>query len=281
MNKHSRQKLLVTASALAAAAGMSLGTGPAQAFTTNYSCASGTSGFCTLQDLFSGGSITVDENMDGRIDKEFSGWTLGDVERLPTSNPPGNRPPIPNFNNIQVRAFDAGDLNVGLDYQVLNDALKLNPSGTSAGGGQLTQTLRIPYSFAVESFYPIRLTDNKLNLTQATTTGAAGTTASVTILERVTATSGEELGSKLVTQDRSGASIPNDIIQFPNQEVISVDTILELVARSASTTNRAVAQLTQFKQTFSQTQIPEPGTVLGLLAVGGLGLAMKRKQQGN
>jgi hypothetical protein len=40
------------------------------------------------------------------------------------------------------------------------------------------------------------------------------------------------------------------------------------------------SQITSFSQTFTQVVIPEPGTVVGLLVVGGLGLAMKRKQQG-
>ncbi|NET75731.1 PEP-CTERM sorting domain-containing protein [Okeania sp. SIO1F9] len=35
-----------------------------------------------------------------------------------------------------------------------------------------------------------------------------------------------------------------------------------------------------FKNTFTQKRVtPEPGTILGLLAVGGLGLGLKRKKQ--
>jgi hypothetical protein len=41
------------------------------------------------------------------------------------------------------------------------------------------------------------------------------------------------------------------------------------------------ASVTSFSQTFTQVVIPEPGTVVGVLAVGGLGLAMKRRQKDN
>jgi hypothetical protein len=55
---------------------------------------------------------------------------------------------------------------------------------------------------------------------------------------------------------------------------------LSLSARRTNTV-LGTANITSFSQTFNQVVIPEPGTVVGLLAVGGLGLAMKRRQKDN
>lgn len=183
-----QNKLLNIGAALAIAAGVSLGTAPAQAFFVEYiGCVSD---FCTLEELFSGASITVDENMDGSIDKIFSDWQLGDMVNIP-------------LNDIEVRAFDAGTLNVGLDYKVLNDALTLNPTGTNL------ETLGLPYSFKVKAIHPIRLTDNELQLTQATTEG--GVVAAVSIIETINSPNGEELGMKMVAQNSQGLMELDDI----------------------------------------------------------------------
>jgi hypothetical protein len=174
------------------------------------------------------------------------------------------------LNDIEVRAFDAGTLNVGLDYTVLNDALTLNPTGTNL------ETLTLPYSFKVKAIHPIRLTDNELQLTQATTEG--GLFAAVSITETITSLDGEELGMKMVGQNNLGLMELDDIAEFSSQEEISVNTEISLNAMSFGPNNLAVAKIENFKQTFSQTQVPEPNTLLGILVFGGFGLAIKHKQ---
>ncbi|WP_186814361.1 PEP-CTERM sorting domain-containing protein [Microcystis aeruginosa] len=52
------------------------------------------------------------------------------------------------------------------------------------------------------------------------------------------------------------------------------------VSGSVFGTSNGTANVRQFQVTFGQRfTIPEPGTVVGLLAAGGLGLAMKRRQK--
>jgi hypothetical protein len=54
------------------------------------------------------------------------------------------------------------------------------------------------------------------------------------------------------------------------------------VAANVFGASNGTANVREFRITFGQvSRVPEPGTVVGLLAVGGLGLAMKRRQKDN
>ncbi len=228
----------------AAAAVLGLATAPAQAATVNYiGCGVGAT-FCTLPQLWAGGSITVDENLDGEIDKTFNNWM-----KTGTWTPPSG---------LRVTGFgSATPLSAGLTFTTTN--------GWSVPAGTTT-SFSNPFLFDVVLGNPLNVSLNNLTLKvlNSTSTGFAvlGVTAN---------------GASV--SDFNGGLMP----------VTGIST--DLLAVSPSTINVGVTGMVlaaggsgnvgSFSVTFGQgSKIPEPGTVVGLLAVGGLGLAMKRKQQG-
>jgi hypothetical protein len=78
-----------------------------------------------------------------------------------------------------------------------------------------------------------------------------------------------------------GATVP-PIVTSPLASLAPSPSMINVsVASNVFGASNGTANVRQFKLTFGQRfTIPEPGTVVGLLVVGGLGLAMKRKQQG-
>jgi hypothetical protein len=233
--------IIPTATALLASA-LGLATAPAQAATVNHiGCAS--TSFCTLPELFSGGSITVDENMDGKIDKTFRNWM-----RTGAWTPPSG---------LQVTGFGSTTpLSAGLTFTTTN--------------GWTT-----PPSFANQFLFDVVLGDPlNVSLTQLELY-LSNSSANGTSLVSVTA------NSKMV-ENAGGTLNPSTgkvlIPLSPNGDMINVTV-------SGSTFSfppipSGTASVRSFSLTFGQgPKIPEPGTVVGLLAVGGLGLAMKRRQK--
>ncbi len=228
----------------AAAAVLGLATAPAQAATVNYiGCGVGATS-CTLPQLWAGGSITVDEDGDGTIDKTFNNWM-----RTGTWTPPSG---------LRVTGFgSATPLSAGLTFTTTN--------GWSIPAGTIT-SFSNPFLFDVvlEDPLNVSLTNLTLKVLNSTSTGFAALSVSA-----------------------NGASVTN--FNGGLMPVTGMDT--DLLANSPSMINVSVngmvflaggsGNVRSFSVTFGQgPKIPEPGTVVALLAVGGLGLAMKRKQQG-
>jgi hypothetical protein len=233
--------IIPTATALLASA-LGLATAPAQAATVNHiGCAS--TSFCTLPELFSGGSITVDENMDGKIDKTFRNWM-----KTGTWNPPSG---------LTVTGFgSAPPLSAGLTFTTTN--------GWSVPVGTVT-SFSNSFLFDVVLGDPLNvsLTNLTLNLLDSTSNGFA----TLTVTANGASVTNFNGGLMPVT------GISTDLLA-PSPSMINVSVSGMVFVTGASGNVRS------FSLTFGQgSKIPEPGTVVGLLAVGGLGLAMKRRQK--
>lgn len=235
-------KLLRFTIPTAVAAVLGLATAPAQAATVNYIGCGADATFCTLPQLFGGGSITVDEDMDGTVDKTFNNWV-----KTGTWNPP---------TGLRVTAFGA-PLSAGLTFTTTN--------GWSIPAGTTT-SFNNPFLFDVVLGDPLNvsLTNLTLKLLNSTSTGPAALSVSAN-------------GSSVT--NFNGALMPvtgisTDLLtQSPSMINVSVNGMVFATGGSGN--------VRSFSVTFGQgSKIPEPGTVVGLLVVGGLGLAMKRKQQG-
>jgi hypothetical protein len=87
--------------------------------------------------------------------------------------------------------------------------------------------------------------------------------------------------SGAIISDYVGVKTSPATVALPNPITDRINVaITGLLLPSPPFTPAGSAQLKSFSLTFAQsTRVPEPGTVVGLLAVGGLGLAMKRRQQ--
>jgi hypothetical protein len=256
-----RRYTIPSAAALVVAAGLGLATAPAQAaaVVTYNGCAS--TSFCTLAELVDGGgSISVDEDGNGTIEKTFGNWTNYNFFK----NPP-TIPVTDPKNNIQVSATGTYIPGVSgsatLNYTVLNNALNLAPSIAN-----VTWSAGISFDFTVTSAGYVPMVERKDALTSASTTGTASNMAMF------------NAASIMGNQTATPTSPVTDIMPFPETTTYTAMNNLSLSARR-TTTVPGTASLTSFSQTFTQVVIPEPGTVVGLLAVGGLGLAMKRRQK--
>jgi len=234
--------IIPTATALLASA-LGLATAPAQAATVNYIGCGAAATFCTLPQLFGGGSITVDEDMDGKIDKTFRNWM-----KTGTWTPPSG---------LQVTGFgSATPLSAGLTFTTTN--------GWSVPVGAVT-SFSNPFLFDVVLGDPLNvsLTNLTLNLLNSTSNGFA----TLSVAANGASVANFNGGLMPVT------GISTDLLA-PSPSMINVSVAGMVLAPGASGNVRS------FSLTFGQgSKIPEPGTVVGLLAVGGLGLAMKRRQK--
>ena len=266
------------AAVLAIAAVLGLATAPAKAAIIVYTnCASTT--YCTLQELVNGGTITVDEDSDGKIDKTFNSWQLvGSPTGFPSSLTP------PSASNIKVSAFSSGPLNVGLDYEVLDDDFKINNNNIG------TQFLGLEYSFKVIPSAELQLIDSTYSFQDPTTDvytnsgGGLTTYASVVVNGNLTSLTDNSSVSDVISQTSLG-NVPTQTISPTTLSLTSeagflVDNNIGVTTNSTSAF-KASANLKkfrqEFRQTFAKTQVPEPGTIMGLLAFGGVCLVMKRK----
>lgn len=220
----------------AAAAVLGLATAPAQAATVTYiGCGTGAT-FCTLTQLFGGGSITVDEDDDGTIDKTFDQWSKNG-----TWTPPSG---------LQVTAFGA-PLSAGLDFTTTN--------------GWTT-----PAGFSNQFVFNITTAPN-LELNPTFTMSLLNYSASGTSVVSVSGNSAMVSSQLPTTVNASFAGSPGMV----NLTVMGT-------TYSFPPLPQGTADIRKFQLTFGQrSRVPEPGTVVGLLAVGSLGLAMKRRQKDN
>jgi hypothetical protein len=210
----------------------------------------------TLTQLFNSGAyIKIDENGDGTFDKLFDEWINGNAGM--------NIIPLNVSNAVTVTGFGS-TLSAGLQYDAGAPAFSQN--FTSSFGYNLTV---LPTT--------LRLAEAKLELQNSTATG--GLINLVQIMddfsEPTVPTSLTVVDSNVVPDVLTASAV------FPGLPVsTSVSTMLNGSAVMGPG-GPGISVISQFKQTFTQTQfaIPEPGTVVGLLAAGGLGLAMKRRQK--
>ena len=258
-----------SAAALAVATALGLATAPAQAaaMVTYTGCASAS--FCTLTELLAGGSIEVDEDGNGTIEKVFKDWRSYDFSKSPTANtlsdPQGN---------IQVSATGTYIPGVSgsstLNYTVVNNALLIAPPLPS--GNAISWSATVYFEFDLMSAEYVPIIEQKDVLTDASVVGPTSGTTSYASFNNTTLSS-------------DGMSMMTDTMPIaPPATTLMVANTLDLRARRvkspAASAVVGTSNITRFSQTFTQVVIPEPGTVVGLLVVGGLGLAMKRKQQG-
>jgi hypothetical protein len=255
-----RKYTISSAAALAVAAGLSLATVPAEAaaIVTYTGCAS--TSFCTLTELFAGGSIKIDENGDNTFDKLFDTWTNG-KEGMDT---------IPSMVSDAVTVTGFGTpSSAGLQYD--------------AGAAAFSQNFTAAFGYKVTAISPFvaGIVGAKLDLTNSTATG--GSVNAVQILDGYTGSFGTAnngvFDSNTMTPDVFTSST-----SWTTASPVNVSTMLNGTAFGLNPplgTGPGTSNITQFRQTFSQATIPEPGTVVGLLVVSSLGLGMKRKQKDN
>ena len=230
-----RKYTIPSAAALAVATALGLATAPAQAAAViQYNGCASTS-FCTFTELTGGGSITIDEDGDGKIDKKFDNWT-----RTGSGTPPAD---------LQISAFGA-PLSGGLTFS------------TATGWNVPPNNLSNQFLFNVTAVNPdLLLTTIKADLITSTSSGTKGIQVNA---------------SGAIISDIAGFQTLTDIVSLPSPVTDTINVSISGVSFGSV----GSAQIKEFKLTFAQSlKVPEPGTVVGLLAVGGLGLAMKRRQQ--
>lgn len=205
----------------------------------------------TLADLFGGQTCQVG-------DKVFSDWE--EIFNL-DANP----------NDILVEGIFPNTNAPGIEFIALNNAL----------GGDIDFT----FDFKVTSLgEPI--VDNELSLDAFNIFfDPAGGTAVIEIFENVGTSQGSNnLASKSVEYEEDNITPPGvirnkrfDQAFFPPQQSVWVRKDINVRSNGPN----GFTNLTQFSQRFSQVpeKVPEPTSVLGLLALGGLGLGLKRKKE--
>jgi len=259
-----RRYTIPSAAVLAVAAGLGLATAPAQAaaIVTYNGCGAGAT-YCTLTQLLAGGSITVDEDGNGTIEKTFASWMNYDFSKSPMANPLTDP-----LNNIQVSATGTYIPGVSgsatLNYTIVGGINLAPPSGNA------NWTAGISFEFDVTSAGYVPMTRQIDAITGASVTGpTTGTLSNVAFN-----------GATLMGSNASAtpSNPETDTMSFAPTNTLAIMNNLSLLARR-TTAIPGTASVTTFSQTFTQVVIPEPGTVVGLLAVGGLGLAMKRRQK--
>jgi hypothetical protein len=257
-----RRYTIPSAAVLAVAAGVGLATAPAQAAMVVYNGCASTS-FCTLTELLAGGSITVDEDGNGTIEKTFDNWMTYDFSKSPTVNPLTDP-----LDNIQVSATGTYIPGVSgsatLNYTIVGGINLEPPSGNASWNANIS------FEFDVTSAGYVPMTGQIDAITGASVTGpTTGTLSNVAFN-----------GATLMSSNASAtpSNPETDTMSFAPMNTLAIMNNLSLLARR-TTTIPGTASVTTFSQTFTQAVIPEPGTVVGLLVVGGLGLAMKRRQK--
>ena len=251
-----RRYTIPSAAVLAVAAGLGLATAPAQAAAIVRYFDGSTLGTAplTLTQLFNSGAfIEVDEDGNGTFDKRFSNWKNDDPDN----------PFTPTLSNgVTVTGFGSA-LSAGLQYDLTN----FSRTGTS------TLSLNATFSYKAESINPgaVKISGVKLDLTNATATGGFVNNAGV-----------NDMYSTFTPPDNNvfqSSTSPSSLSDSTSGPLVSQVDVMSQLSLYAQGSGSKTVEIKQFKQTFSQVVIPEPGTVAGLLVAGGLGLAMKRRQK--
>ncbi len=213
----------------------------------------------TLTNLFNSGAyIKIDEDGNGTFDKLFDKWMNGKN---------GNIIPLNVSNDVTVTGFGS-TLSAGLQYD--------------AGPAAFSQNFTADFGYTLTVLPPkLLLSGAKLQLTSSTATG--GVFNLVQITGGFTAPVVPAAGT--VVYNSNGLNPPailtSSVVFTPAVLSTSVSSMLNGSAVGIPSLGlpEGTSKISQFKQTFTQIAIPEPGTVVGLLAAGGLGLAMKRRQK--
>jgi hypothetical protein len=239
-----------------------------------------------MTELLAGGSISVDEDGNGTIEKVFKDWTNYEFTKSPGLNPVTD--PKDNLRVSATGTYIPGvSGSATLNYTVVNNALNVAPTSanttwfatlnyTIVGGlnltplsGNTTWNAGVGFDFTVTSAGYVPIVKQMDALTGASVTGpTTGTPSSVSF-------NGADIsGNSTVTP---GSPVTDEMTLGPINTHTAMNNLTLLARRTTGVAG--TASVTSFSQTFTQVVIPEPGTVAGLLVAGGLGLAMKRRQK--
>lgn len=221
----------------------------ANAAVTTFGCRGGTS--CTMTQLFSGGTITVD-------DKVFDNFVLETTAPFSI---------IPDWTNVIVTGLDDGGLSPG-------------PGLAIDGGGEFVATgldeVAFEYSFDVNVTDPLlRIVDNSIEV--ASGAFDVMTEGSWEVGEQVSA-GGSDLGSKLIFADGFfGIQDLSDTLAFAPQTSLDVVTSVFVGDFAGETIS-----LDGYTQRFSQVVVPVPAAVWllvsGLGALAGFGVRSRARR---
>lgn len=213
--------------------GVGIVASPSQAAVMTSGCAA-VNQFCTLQELFDGGTIQS-------ADKLFSNWSLF-VDL--------SSPFLVNYSNIQVSGLDTPAYNPGLRFMSMNNELMANPN----------QNFQFLYDFKVTSLgnaikdFSLKLIDWDIDSITLPDSSFINTG------KFLTKTQGgfENLGNPFVESDGSIFD-SGEIVGEPVQ-MLWVREVVNVVGRDTGSAN-----LRKWEQRFSQV-VPEPTSIISLLA---------------
>jgi hypothetical protein len=247
-------------SAVAALLGLATAPVQAAAMIEYFDGTSVVGGPITLTNLFNSGAyIKIDEDGDGTFDKLFEQWINGKNGM--------NIIPSMVSDDVTVTGFGS-TLSAGLQYD--------------AGPAAFSQNFSADFGYTLTVLpTTLLLGGAKLELTSSTATG--GVFNLVQITGGFTAPVVPAAGTGVYNSNGLSplAILTSSVVFTPAVLSTSVSNMLNgsAVGIPALGLPEGTSKISQFKQTFTQIAIPEPGTVVGLLAAGGLGLAMKRRQK--
>jgi hypothetical protein len=156
-------------------------------------------------------------------------------------------------NGFGANALDDVELmEMGGDYYFIYDATTLASPDANISSGSFTYTIEVIGS-------PDYIVGVDLDSTVSSNYGT------------VTETFDEIPGLSLVSTNGSQVP-PSGFIPIAPQTLLTVTNTL-------SNPDASTQGLFQLQNSFHQTTVPEPGTILGLLAVGGLGMVSRFKKQ--